>query len=147
MKDSAVEPTPTTLQTQPKPPQRLLPELPPKTAHPILRFFRQIGPAGPVALIATCLPVVGAALLAGVARHIVRWLLHHGLVGILAFVIGYALTGGLALVPTYVNSILGGWTFKFPVGFPAVFVGLSGAALISYTIAQRIIGHRVANVI
>ena len=116
-------------------------------AHPILRFIRQIGPAGPVALIATTMPMIGALALLTVAPTIVRWLHAHGLAGALAFMLCYALCCGFALVPTYASSILGGWTFKFAIGFPAVMAGLGGAAVIGYMLAHRIVGHRVRRVI
>jgi uncharacterized membrane protein YdjX (TVP38/TMEM64 family) len=120
---------------------------PAKPAHPIRQFFRQIGPAGPVALIATCMPLAGAAVLAATAPKVIHWVHAHGFVGGLSFVVAFALFAGFALVPTYANSILGGWIYKFPTGFPVVMTGVAGAALISYTLAHRIIGHRVSNVI
>ena len=121
--------------------------MPEKPAHPIVRFFRQIGPAGPVALIATAMPAVGAVVLLMVAPHIVRWLHAHGLAGALVFMIAYAVLCGFALLPTYASSILGGWTFKFAIGFPAVMAGIGGAAVIAYTLSHRIVGHRVRRLI
>lgn len=115
--------------------------------HPIRRFFRQIGPAGPVALIATVMPAVGAVVLFGFAHRITPWLQSHRGPGVVIFVVAFSLLAGFALVPTYANSILGGWTFKFAVGFPAVMVGLIGAATISYLLAHKIVGHRVSNAI
>ncbi len=130
--------------TDPPEPQELAP---PPTRHPVLRFFRQIGPAGPVALIATAMPAVGAVVLLGVARQVVPWLRHHEIVGIFLFMIALATLGGFALVPTYANSLLGGFTFGFPIGFPAVMAGLGGAAMIGYALSHRIVGDRVSRVI
>lgn len=121
--------------------------MPEKPAHPILRFIRQIGPAGPVALIATALPMIGAVALLTVAPTITRWLHAHGLAGAIVYMSAYALCCGFALVPTYASSILGGWTFKFAVGFPATMAGIGGAAVIGYMLAHRIVGHRVRRVI
>jgi uncharacterized membrane protein YdjX (TVP38/TMEM64 family) len=118
-----------------------------KPAHPILRFIRQLGPAGPVAVIATALPAVGALVLLAVAPPIIRWLHAHGLAGAFVFMLAYAIFCGFALVPTYASSILGGWTFKFGIGYPAVMAGIGGAAVIAYTLAHRIVGHRVRRVI
>ena len=50
-------------------------------------------------------------------------------------------------MPTYVNAILGGWTFKFSIGLPAVLFGLLGSATISYLLVRWIVGHRVSNAI
>jgi uncharacterized membrane protein YdjX (TVP38/TMEM64 family) len=113
----------------------------------IRRFFHQLGPAGPMALIATVLPALGAVVLIAVAHDLAPWLKSHQPWSLILFVIGFAVLGGFALVPTYANSLLAGWTFGFPIGFPAVMIGLIGAAIISYTFARRVSGHRVEDLI
>src|SRR5438477_10866264 len=119
----------------------------PVERHPrlrgIARFLRSIGPAGPVALLATAMPAVGAAVVFSLAPVIVPWLHRHGIAGLVVFVICFAVLGGFALVPTYANAIIGGWTYKFAIGFPAVLLGLAGAGMICYSLAHRIVGHRV----
>ncbi len=125
------------LASQPAPP-------PPRR---IRRFLHQLGPAGPMALIATFLPALGAIVLIAVARDLAPWLKSHGLPALLLFILAFAILGGFALVPTYANSLLAGWTFGFPIGFPAVLLGLLGAAAISYTFARRVAGHRVEDLI
>src|SRR4051794_30650517 len=94
------------------------------------QFFRQTGPAGPMALIVTALPAVGAIFLFWFAPRLAPWLRDQGWLGLLIFIVSFAVLGGFALVPTYANSIVGGWTFKFGWGFPAVMAGLGGAAVI-----------------
>jgi uncharacterized membrane protein YdjX (TVP38/TMEM64 family) len=123
------------------------PAAPAAKPHPVRDFLRQIGPAGPVALIATCMPLAGAVALAATAHPVTYWLHAHSWLGLIVFSLAFSLLAGFALVPTYANSILGGWTFKFAIGFPAVMAGMVGAATISYLIAHRIIGHRVSNAI
>jgi uncharacterized membrane protein YdjX (TVP38/TMEM64 family) len=119
----------------------------PAKPHRVRRFLRQTGPAGPVALVATVMPIVGAGVLAGFGPRLVPWLQSHGWAGVVLFVISFSVLGGFALVPTYANSMLGGWTFKFTIGYPAVMAGLTGAAAVGYFLAHRIVGHRVSNVI
>ena len=114
---------------------------------PVRDFLRKIGPAWPTALVATCMPAVGAAIVLGFTPRISAWLLHAGWPGMILFVIAFAVLGGFALVPTWLNSTLAGWTYKFPLGFPMVMIGLGGAAMIAYALAHRIVGHRVRNVI
>ena len=100
-----------------------------------------------MALLATLMPAVGALVLAGFVHEIAPWLKSHGLLALALFVPAFAILGGFALVPTYANSILAGWTFGFAIGFPVVLLGLLGAGAISYLVARRISGHRVEDVI
>ena len=115
--------------------------------HAVRQFFRKTGPAGPMALIVTALPVVGTLALLTVVSRVSPWLRDHGPLGALVFVACFALLNGFALMTTYANSLLGGWTFKFAMGFPVVLASLAGAAAIGYALAHRIVGHRVEDVI
>jgi uncharacterized membrane protein YdjX (TVP38/TMEM64 family) len=113
----------------------------------LCRFIREIGPAGPMALVATCLPAIGGIIMFSVAAEVVPWLHHHPALGWIVFVVAFAVFGGFALVPTWANSIIGGWTYKFALGFPSVMLGLTGAAMIGYALAHRIAGDRVEKAI
>jgi uncharacterized membrane protein YdjX (TVP38/TMEM64 family) len=110
-------------------------------------FLHKIGPAGPVALIATVMPAIGLVALAAVAPILSPWLAAHKPGSVILYSVGVAVLIGFALAPTYGNALLGGWTFKFPVGFPALMAGLSGAAVIGYVVSHRMIGHRVSETI
>jgi uncharacterized membrane protein YdjX (TVP38/TMEM64 family) len=100
-----------------------------------------------MALIVSILPAVGTAVLFSVARPVSAWLAAHHPGSVVLFVFAVALLNGLALMTTYANSLLAGWTFKFAIGFPAMMIGLASAAMIGYCLAHRIVGHRVENVI
>jgi len=100
-----------------------------------------------MALLATLMPAIGALVLAGFVHELAPWLKSHGLLALALFIPAFAILGGFALVPTYANSMLAGWTFGFPVGFPAVLLGLLGAGAISFVVARRISGHRVEDLI
>jgi len=115
--------------------------------HRIRQFFRKIGPAGPMAVIVTASPVIGTVLLLTVVSRVAPWLRDQGWLGVLVFIAAFAIFNGLAVMTTYANSLLGGWTFKFALGFPIVMVSLIGAATIGYALASRIVGHRVQDVI
>ena len=110
-------------------------------------FLRKIGPAGPVALVATVMPALGLIVLAAVAPILSPWLAAHQPGSVILYSIAVAVLVGFAIAPTYGNALLGGWTFKFPIGFPAVMAGLSGAAVIGYLVSYRMIGHRVTDTI
>src|SRR5207244_12233609 len=74
---------------------------------------------------------------------IAPWLRERRLFGMAVFVLAVTMLGGVALVPTFANSIVAGWSFKFPLGFPMVMLGLLGAAMVTYLLARRLSGHRV----
>jgi uncharacterized membrane protein YdjX (TVP38/TMEM64 family) len=100
-----------------------------------------------MAVIVSVLPAVGTAVLFTVAKPVSMWLAAHRPGSIIVFVLAVALLNGLALMTTYANSLLAGWTFKFAIGFPSMMIGLASAAMIGYGLAYRIVGHRVENAI
>lgn len=120
---------------------------PPRFLARLSAAFHRLGAAGPLAIVMTCLPAVGTLLLLGVVRALAPWLHDHLVAGLLFYCIGFWIAGGLALLPTYANSGLGGWTFGFALGFPAALAGLLGAALVGYNLSYRITGDRLATVI
>src|SRR5687768_5431622 len=115
----------------------------PSKRGPLRDFLRKIGPAGPIAAFATFMPFIGTFVAIAIAPRLSAWMAAHGVVVMIAFASGFGVLVAYALVPTYANSLLAGWTFKFPAGFPTVMCGLTWAATISYFVAHRIIGHRV----
>jgi len=60
---------------------------------------------------------------------------------------GLAVTGGLAIVPTYAMSVLCGWAFGFTVGLAATLCSFLGAALIGYAISAAADGGRVMAIV
>lgn len=75
------------------------------------------------------------------------WLKSHGLAGVAMYTICFAVLAGLALLPTYAQSALGGWAFGVTWGIPAALVGFVGGAWIGYEIARRTSGDKVEAVI
>jgi uncharacterized membrane protein YdjX (TVP38/TMEM64 family) len=92
----------------------------------------------PLAIISLVLPPIGAALLLGYLSRIGPWLQDLGGRGLALYVAGFALFGGLALLPTYAPAILGGWAFGDRVGLPAALAGFVMAAGINYAWAHRL---------
>jgi uncharacterized membrane protein YdjX (TVP38/TMEM64 family) len=124
-----------------------LPHRPPSRLRRWAHLLRQFGPAGPIALIATVLPLIGALAIAALAQPIAPWLKSHGVISLAIFILAFALLCGVALVPTYANSILAGWVFGFIIGLPAALLGLLGAAVITYAISRRLSRNRVEQLI
>jgi uncharacterized membrane protein YdjX (TVP38/TMEM64 family) len=110
-------------------------------------IFTRLGPAGILAVISMSLPVIGMWLLIGTMNRIGPWLQQQGSAGVVLYVIAFAVLAGLALLPTWVQSVLGGWAFKHTLGSVAAVMGYSGAAIIGYFIARRASGDRVVDMI
>jgi len=55
----------------------------------------------------------------------------------------FVLGSGLGFLPTYAQSILGGWVFGVALGLPAALVGFTGGGLLGYYVARRVSKDRV----
>jgi uncharacterized membrane protein YdjX (TVP38/TMEM64 family) len=113
----------------------------------IRHFFRRLGPAGPLALIAGSLPVIGGFVLLSLVSYVAPWLRSHQEYGVLFYVLGFSLLAGLALLPTYAQSLVGGFAFGFWLGWPAALCGFLGASALAYAIARRASGDHVIDLI
>jgi uncharacterized membrane protein YdjX (TVP38/TMEM64 family) len=110
--------------------------------------LRRLGPIAPMAIVAVTLPLIGGFLLLATMESFVGpWLRAQGAWGIWIYVIGFAVTSGLALLPTYAQAILGGWAFRFDVGFPAALAGFAGGAVIGYFVARALSGNRLQTIV
>src|SRR3954462_13247662 len=76
------------------------------------RWAKRLGPAGPLAAIMVCLPVVGGLVLLGFIRQLAPWLKSHASPGTVVLAAAtFAGLAGFSLVPTYVLEIVAGWVF------------------------------------
>ncbi|MCK4340506.1 MAG: TVP38/TMEM64 family protein [Phycisphaerae bacterium] len=117
------------------------------TSQRFSTLFRRLGPAGPLAVVSATLPALGGLVLLGMLTSIEPHLKAYREVGLVLYVLGFALLAGLAILPTYAQSVLGGWVYKFPLGFPAALGGVLGGALIGYGVGLRAAGDRVLRLI
>jgi uncharacterized membrane protein YdjX (TVP38/TMEM64 family) len=108
---------------------------------------RRLGQLGPLALAAALLPPLGSLLLIATLEPTSAWLRGHRAFGVAAFVIGFAVCGGFALLPTYTPSLLGGWAFGVTVGLAATLAGFLLAAGIGFALARRLSGERLMDVL
>src|SRR4051812_32402665 len=74
---------------------------------------RRLGPVGPLAIVTAVLPVIGGIVLYGRLSALAAWLRSGAAAAPLLCVLLFAVTGGLAVVPTYAMSVLCGWAFGF----------------------------------
>jgi uncharacterized membrane protein YdjX (TVP38/TMEM64 family) len=110
-------------------------------------IFRRLGPAGILAIVAAVLPPLGGLVLAIYAGPVSAWLRTHEESGPFIYAAAFALLAGFALLPTYIQSGLGGFAFGVAVGVPAALAGFAGASLIGYEVARRASGDRVVQII
>jgi uncharacterized membrane protein YdjX (TVP38/TMEM64 family) len=111
-------------------------------------FFRRLGPAGFLAIIAATLPPLGGFVLIGLSgSYVAPFLRSHPNAGPFMYAGGFALLAGFALLPTYAQSLLGGWAFGFRTGLTFALVGFGGASLIAYVVARKASGDHVIKLI
>lgn len=121
-----------------------------ESARPPLRlgtFFRRLGPAGPLAIIAASAPALGGFALLASIPWLAPWLQSHQALGAVLYVGSYTLVGGLGFLPTYAYAVLGGYTFGWPAGLALAMASFVGASIIAYAIARRASGDRVVEMI
>lgn len=110
-------------------------------------IVRKLGPASALAIGALAFPPIGGMLILVYIDTIARWFETHGAAGVWLYAAGFALFAGLALLPTYAQSILGGWAFGVAGGFPAALGGFVGGAIIGYGVARPTASARVTALI
>jgi uncharacterized membrane protein YdjX (TVP38/TMEM64 family) len=110
-------------------------------------LIRRLGPAGILTVLAGAIPAVFFVLIAGLAVHWAPWLREHLAAGVVIYVLSFWVLGGIAVVPTWIHSGLGGLAFGFAVGYPAALVSYLGGSLVGYFIAVRFSGRRVTDLI
>lgn len=120
---------------------------PPLASNPTRKtsrsLLRRLGAFGPLAALSFILPSCGGLILLGFLPRIADYLHHHPTWGLPAYICGFSLLAGLALLPTYALALLGGWTFGLAWGFPAALLGYVGAALIGYLVGRRSASDRI----
>ncbi len=109
-------------------------------------YFKELGTLTPIALVTTFLPVVGSSILLAIAYPLGFWLKENWAVGGVLYVLGIVIFCGLALLPTNVIGILGGWAFGFYPGIALLISGVVVASLASFLIHSRIVGDKLPRV-
>lgn len=94
---------------------------------------KQLGPAVAIpALMAAIFPALGGFVFIAFATRLKGWVDSHGSAGLWGFVGVFALTTGLALMPTYALSFGAGVFFGWKLGGPLAIAGLALGSLIGY---------------
>jgi uncharacterized membrane protein YdjX (TVP38/TMEM64 family) len=118
----------------------------PETTDAPVRF-RDFGRAGPLAVVAAALPALGGFALIGFMPQVSAALRDLGPAGWAVYAATFALTSGLALLPTYAQAALGGYAFGIAGGLPGALLGFVGGSLIGYAVARRSAGDDANRVV
>jgi uncharacterized membrane protein YdjX (TVP38/TMEM64 family) len=110
-------------------------------------LFKKLGPAGPMAIIATTLPALGGFLILASLEPARNWLESFGDRAIWIYVGGFAFAAGLALLPTYSLAVLGGWVFGVEHGFLGAIGGFTIGSAIGYVTGSLAGGARVERIL
>jgi len=102
--------------------------------------FSDFGKAGPAGLVAATLPLVGGFALMGLTPTIAPWLRELGAMGLVIYIAAFAITSGLAILPSFAQAALGGYAFGMALGLPGALAGLVGGALVGYFTTRKITG-------
>ncbi len=116
-------------------------------AQDAIQVVKRLGPASVLALLGATLPALGGITLLYFVKDLGEWLRSHGTEGLLAYAGLFAILSGLALIPTYASSIIGGWAFGLARGISGALAGFVGGSIIAYFIARRTAAARVEGVL
>ena len=119
----------------------------PETKPAPSSLARALGPTGLLGLAWTAAPAVCGTLLLASLGPVSEWLLYHRPVGLALYTAVFVLGAGLGFLPTYAQSILGGWVFGVGAGLPAALVGFTGGGALGYAVARRVSKDRVEKLI
>jgi len=110
--------------------------------------LRSIGPLlSFVAIFCLVAPGVGGMFAIAFAKQLQPWMQSHGTTAIIAFAALFAITTGLAVMPTYALSFASGVFFGFAIGFPTAMVGITGGACLAYLLGMTLARPRAMRLI
>lgn len=106
----------------------------------------ELGKLTPLAIVTALLPMAGTAVLVFVGYPLGIWLRENPGQGAVGYTLGVAVFCGLALVPTNVIGIIGGFAFGFIPGLSLLMAAIVAASFISYLIHIRITGNKLPEI-
>ncbi len=105
--------------------------------------WKRLGPAGVLGLAWVAMPaIMGFVLLANLGTAS-DWLQQHESYGLFAYIAIFIVSAGFGFLPTYAQSILGGWVFGMWWGTGAALVGFTGASVLAYFLVRFVSKDKV----
>ena len=117
------------------------------TASTARSTLRDLGPSAILAAFWAAGPAVLGGLLLIYLGAVAEFLIGLGPWGWLLYAVMFMVSAGVGFLPTYGQSVLGGWTFGFWLGFPGAMLGFVGGSVIGYFIAHGVSKDKVERVI
>lgn len=93
------------------------------------------------------LPLAISIYLFASLGEVTDWLRGHGPEGVAIGAIGFAVTAGLGLLPTYAQAVLMGWVFGMATGLPVSVAGYLGGTLVGWCVSRLVTGDAVRSMI
>jgi len=109
--------------------------------------WSRLGPARWLGILWATAPAICGITLLAFLGTLSGWLLMHSEFGLAAYVALFAISAGLGLLPTYAQSILGGWVFGFWTGWSAAMFAFTTASIIGYVIARTVSRDRIERLV
>src|SRR5437867_3931592 len=110
-------------------------------------LVRRLGPAGLLGAAWVLLPILGLGVLAWNLGKVTNLLTGNRALGITAYIGAFAVCAGLGVLPTWAQSLIGGWAFGFASGGPAAVAAIVIASWIGFEVARGASSDRVEKVI
>ncbi len=112
----------------------------------IKAYLNELGNLTPLAFVTAFLPMLGSTVLLVFGIPLGYWLRENWEIGMPLYLFGVLFFCGLALLPTNVIGLIGGWAFSFQLGITVLITGVVGAAVISFLIHKRIVSKELPDV-
>lgn len=122
-------------------------EPPPAATSSVRQTMRDLGPSAILAAFWGAGPAVLGGLLLIYLGDVANFLNGLGPAGWIVYVLMFMVSAGVGFLPTYGQSVLGGWAFGFWLGFPGAMLGFVGGSVIGYFIAHGVSKDKVEKVI
>ncbi len=110
-------------------------------------LVQRLGPASAVALFFAVMPLIGIGVLAVNIKSVAAFLQEDWWRGIAVYVGAFAVLSGLALAPTWPQSLVGGYIFHLAWGAPAAIVAIVLGSVIGTEVARLTTSARAQRVI
>lgn len=109
--------------------------------------LKTFGRLTPIALATAIVPILSSTiLLMTVAFPYGYWLKENWEIGSGLYISTIIVFCGLALLPTNVIGVVGGWAFGFEFGILLLIIGICTAALVSFLIHSKIVGEKLPQI-